>query len=140
MLPNLTDLKHFNILGSCGMHSVIYSKKIRQNMMDNYKDILFKIKDWDLNANLLKNRYAYYKCLCYQLFPETENSQYWNISHPILYFLGKVGKISFKIFKLNKEVEPGTSTLYGLSQSIIFILAIIFIYLVVTITKKVTEK
>jgi hypothetical protein len=135
MLPNINNLKHFNNLKSCGMHCVIYSKKNRLNIMDNYNDILFKYKDWDTNANFLKNRYAYYKCLCYQLVTETENSQYWNNSNPILYFLAKVGKIIFKIFKLDKQVEPGYSIIYGFSQSIPFILTIIFIYLVVTIIK-----
>lgn len=135
MLPNITNSKHFNILQSGGMHSVIYSKKIRLNIMDNYKDILFKYKDWDFNANKLKNRYGYYKCLCYQLFPETENSKYWGNSNPILYFLGKISKIIIKILKLDIKTEPGTSIIYAFSQSIIFILAIIFIYLVVIILK-----
>jgi hypothetical protein len=75
MLPNINNLKHFNTIGSMGMHCVIYSKKIRQNIMNNYKEVINNVKDWDLNANYLKNRYTYYKCLCYQLFPETENSQ-----------------------------------------------------------------
>ena len=44
MLPNLSNLKHFIILLSGGMHSVIYSKKMRQNMMNNYKDIIFNVK------------------------------------------------------------------------------------------------
>jgi len=136
MLPIITNLKHFSIIGSLGTHSVIYSKKIRQNMMNNYKDILYKYKDWDLNALSIKNRYGYYKCLCYQLFPETENSKYWGNSNPILYFIGKFEKYSLKKLKLDKQVEPGYSILYGFSKSIIFILAIIFIYFIVTMIKK----
>ena len=140
MLPNLSNLKHFIILLSGGMHSVIYSKKMRQNMMNNYKDIVFKYRDWDLNANSIKNRYVYYKSICYQLFPQTENSQYWGISNPIVYFLMSISKIIIKLHKLDKQVEPGYSILYGFSQSIIFILAIIFIYLVVTSIKKSQKK
>jgi hypothetical protein len=137
MLPNLSNLKHFHILESIGMHSVIYSKKNRQNVMNNYNDIIFKYRDWDANANNLKNRYAYYKCLCYQLVTETENSQYWGIRNPILHFLiNTCSKKIFKLLKLDKKVEPGYSILYGFSKSIIFILAIIFIYLVVTIINK----
>jgi len=137
MLPNITDLKHFNNISSGGMHSVIYSKKNRQNMMDNYNDIIFKYKDWDTNARNQKNRYAYYKCLCYQLFPETENSKYWNISHPIVHFISsKFGKYFIKILKLDTQVEPGYSIFYGFSESIIFILAIIFIAIIVIIIKK----
>ena len=140
MLPNITNLKHFYNISSGGMHSVIYSKKNRQNMMDNYNDIIFKYKDWDLNAQFIKNRYVYFKCFCYQLCTKTENSKYWNISHPFMNFISNFSKCLFKILKLDKQVEPGYSILYGFSQSIIFILAIIFIYLVVTITKKVQKK
>jgi hypothetical protein len=136
LLPNLSNLKHFHNLGSVGTHSVIYSKKIRQNMMDNYKNIIFKYRDWDTNANLQKNRYVYYKCLCYQLVTETENSQYWGMAQPINILGLKLLKCFYKIVKLDKKTEPGYSILYGLSQSIIFILAIIFIYLVITIIKK----
>jgi len=136
MLPNITDLKHFNIIISGGTHSIIYSKKNRQNMMDNYNDIIFKYKDWDLNANYQKNKYVYYKCLCYQLFPETENSKYWNISHPILHFFAKIFINLIKILKLNKQVEPGYSILYTISQSIIFILAIILIAIIVINSRK----
>ena len=136
MLPNLPNLKHFNILLSGGMHSVIYSKKMRQNMMNNYKDIIFKYRDWDANAQYLKNRYTYYKCLCYQLVPETENSKHWGMGHPIYILASNVSKCFYKILKLDKKTEPGYSILYGFSKSIIFIVAIIFIYLVVTIIKK----
>ena len=97
-------------------------------MMNNYKDIIFKYKDWDLNAQYIKNKYVYYKCLCYQLFPETENSQKWGGSNPIVYFLMSIcGRKIIKLIKLDKKVEPGTGIMYGFSKSIIFILAIIFI-------------
>jgi hypothetical protein len=137
ILSNLSNLKHFHILGCGGTHSIIYSKKMRQNMMDNYKDIIFKYKDWDLNAQYIKNKYTYYKCLCYQLFPETENSKKWGGSNPIAYFLmSTCGRKIIKLLKLDKKVEPGYSIMYAFSKSIIFILAIIFIYLVVTTIKK----
>ena len=132
MLPNITNLKHTNLLSSGGTHSVIYSKKNRQNTMDNFKDIIFKYKDWDLYAQHQKNRYAYYKCLCYQLFPETQNGQKWGGSNPIVYFLMTIcGKKMIKLFKLDQKVEPGYSIFYGFSKSIMFILAIIFIYFII---------
>jgi hypothetical protein len=140
MLQNLSNLKHLHNLKSMGTHSIIYSKKNRQNIMDNYNDVLFKYKDWDFNTNLQKNKYVYYKCLCYQLFPETENSKNWLNFNQVLHFLSKITKIIIKILKLDKKTEPGTSIMYAFSQSIIFILTIIFIYLVVTITKKVPKK
>jgi len=132
MLPNITNLKHFYNIVSVGTHSVIYSKKIRQNMMNNYKDILFKYKDWDTNAYCQKNKYVYYKCLCYQLVPETENSQYWGNSNLIF----KIEKYLFKKLKFDKQVEPGYSILYGFSKSIIFILAIIIILIIISIKNK----
>jgi len=136
MLPNISNLKHFSHILSVGTHSVIYSKKMRQNMMNNYRDIIYKYKDWDLNVNNQKDKYVYYKCLCYQLFTETENSKYWNISHPILHFFAKIFINLIKILKLNKQVEPGYSILYTISQSIIFILAIILIAIIVINSRK----
>ena len=137
MLPNLSNLKHFIILLSGGMHSVIYSKKMRQNMMNNYKDIVFKYRDWDANAQYIKNRYTYYKCLCYQLVPETENSKHWGMGHPIYILASNVSKCFYKILKLDKKTEPGYSILYGFSQSIIFILTIIFIVIIIRKNKKI---
>jgi hypothetical protein len=137
LLPIFSNSKHFNILSSGGTHSIIYSKKNRQNMMNNYQDIIFKYKDWDLCAQYQKNRYTYYKCLCSQLITETENSKKWGGSNPIIFFLtSKCGMLLLKILKMDKQIEPGYSIFYGFSKSIPFILAIIFIYLVFTIIKK----
>lgn len=135
MLPNITNSKHLNNIKSLGTHSIIYSKKNRLNIMDNYNDILFKHRDWDTNSNLQKKRYIYYKCLCYQLFPETENYKDWSTfsSFPICI---KITKTIIKILKLDKQIEPGYSIVYAFSQSIILILVIVFIANIIKKTKK----
>lgn len=51
-------------------------------------------------------------------------------------FISNFSKCLFKILKLDKQVEPGYSILYGFSQSIIFILAIILIAIIVINIRK----
>jgi len=98
---------------SCGNHSVIYSKKIRNKLLKiNQKNI----SDWDYYniIHFVKNRYCYYKPLCYQLFTDTNNSSQWGINtifkHIVKYcnFLIHI----FKYFNMDKNPEPGFSYFY----------------------------
>ena len=125
----------------CGIFALIEETKVdpknENDVLNNYKDIIFKYRDWDANAQYIKNRYTYYKCLCYQLVPETENSKHWGMGHPIYILASNVSKCFYKILKLDKKTEPGYSILYGFSQSIIFILTIIFIVIIIRKNKKI---
>ena len=73
------DFYNHRTMYSSGTHSVIYSKKFREKTKNT-------IDDWDVHLNLQSNRYMYYTPLCYQLFPETDNSKHWGDCHFILYF------------------------------------------------------
>lgn len=66
--------KHKITLGTLGAHSVIYSSKFRENTLTNN---VLGISDWDEFLNSHFDRYMYFEPLCYQPFPETENSKYW---------------------------------------------------------------
>lgn len=118
------DLYNYRVL-STGMHAVIYSYKNRINTL-NYKQEL--IKDWDIYNFQNINRFTYYIPLCYQLFYETENSKVWakdiNI---VLYLLSKVLLNIFKLVKLDKQIEPGTTIFYYISKYLLWIIIVIII-------------
>ena len=114
---------YLNIL-SLGTHSVIYTRKIREEIISQNQ---YEIVDWDKEI-LSKKRFCYYKTLCYQLFPETENSKEWfEYGHLTLL------KFILKKLELDKKVEPGYSNCLLFSK---YSLLIIILIIVVTISSK----
>jgi GR25 family glycosyltransferase involved in LPS biosynthesis len=116
------DTLSLRVHASVATHATVYSKSFRERMLNtNFKH--FPIYDWDAILSIQElymfNKYAYYKPLCYQLFPNTENKSTW--SNFITDFI-------INILKLDKQHEPGTSILYFLSKlfSFFIIIAIIF--------------
>lgn len=114
------DKNHYVNILSLGTHSVIYTKKIRDEIISQNQ---YEIEDWDKEM-LTKKRYTYYKTLCYQLFPETENSKQW-LEYGHLTFL----KFILKKLELDEKVEPGYSycLLFSKYSSLIIILVIVVI-------------
>ena len=110
---------------SMGMHSVIYSKLMREIILN---DNIQNIKDWD--AYLSFNKLQYYTPLCYQLFPETENSKNWGENYGVFKFLMILPKYIIKILKLNNQVEPGYSIMYIFSKLFFWFLLFLLIYLI----------
>jgi hypothetical protein len=96
------ELKHYINILSLGAHSIIYSRKMRDDFLSTKKQ--HNIKDWD-EEMMKQTRYSYHENLCYQLFPQTENSKYW------LDYFGhtKILKYALKEMKLDKQIEPGYS-------------------------------
>jgi len=123
--------KHYNLLLSSGTHGSIYSKKLRDTMMETVQ--FNKITDWDLHTNLFCNRYIYEKPLCYQLFNDTENSKYW------IDFLGISTLIRkyMKHLKLDKQAEPGYSICYTNSRKRIYYILIVIIIIILFYINKV---
>jgi len=122
---------------SAGTHSTIFSKKIREDLLNIDQK---KINDWDLYNNYAYiNRYAYYKPLCYQLFTETENSKYWgknSLFKPLLIFLANIVKNIFKFLNMNKKPEPGFTYFYNLSKILFYILLLLSIYIIILLKSK----
>lgn len=109
-----------NIGFSGGAHAIIYSKDVRNTLLHS------EIADWDVELIKYIN-YIYYKPLCYQLFPLTENQKHWGDFNPITMLCGKLLVFLIKILQLDTQAEPGYSIMYSLSTMIpIIILAIIF--------------
>jgi len=122
--------KHYTLCISTGTHASIYSKKLRDNIIDNVP--IDRISDWDLYTNLNCSRYIYEEPLCYQLFPDTENSKYWG---------GNLFGISplrnyLKYYELDTKTEPGYSACYTNSRKRIFYILIVLILIIIFYTHK----
>jgi len=105
-------------------HAVIYSKSFRDNMLKQ-KFAKGYMYDWDLfiQSNMF-NRYAYYKPLCYQIFPKTENRSKWD------FFMTE---IVIDLLNLENNHEPGTSILYLFSKIFSGFILVLLIYMVVCV-------
>lgn len=129
--PYTIDLKHFINILSMGTHAVIYTKKNRETLLNvNQENII----DWDYNSFTHSRRYMYCEPLCYQLCPDTENSENWGTTSYFLYILAQVVKKILKIFKLDTQVEPGYSFFYTFSTLFTFILLILILVIVYKIS------
>ena len=106
-----------------GTHAIIYTNEIRKTILDIP---ISDINDWDGFLNRFNiNKFSYYRPLCYQLFPVTENSNNW-FSKNINLIIRKI----IILLKLDIQCEPGYTICYILSISIIFIIFII-LYLII---------
>lgn len=125
-IPNIdTSL----LLFSGGTHACIYSKEFIKNINNNHENI----NNWDhyLNFNYFGKRYMHNKLLCYQLFPETENSKEWYMQNNKLNFLklSNSGYPLLNLFKLNERYDIGYPFFYSLSIINLFIILIILYYI-----------
>jgi hypothetical protein len=124
---------HINIL-STGSHAVIYTKSSRNDFLSKKTPNLY---DLDIYQNIYWGikRYVYYKPLCYQLFPTTENSEKW----PSFFGFNPI-KIYIKYTNLDKKAENGFSYSYFMAKIngylLILFLIILIIFLLVFIYKK----
>lgn len=124
---------NYLLLGG-GSHSVIYTKPVRQRILKTDASV---IHDWDIFLNSYITRYYYYMPLCYQLFPETDNQQYWGIHNPI-YHLFSYPMISlYRFLELDRKAEPGFSIFYYLSVIplyMIILLVFLILFFIMSLT------
>ena len=111
------------------MHSVIYSKKFIEETLKRDQS---SIDDWDIDSNWKVDRFTYYKPLCYQTFPLTENRKSWFGSEILLYIID----IIFRALNLNREIEPGYTIFNIISKLLFFIPAFILGYILVINLKR----
>ena len=125
------DGYNYRNICSTGTHSVIYSKKFREKIINKNQDI----NDWDVYLKSFPS-YIYYTPLCYQLFPETDNSKHWGDHNFILSFMGLFVRFIIKITNLDKSISA-YSYLYFVSKLwILLFLFIIWILLTFFISLK----
>jgi hypothetical protein len=130
-LPCTLDSKHFINICSGGTHAVIYTKKNRERLLEvNQKDIT----DWDWYSFTHLRRYTYCEPLCYQLFPDTDNSNNWHKDNYIFHMMSKLAKKILKLFKLDTQIEPGYSIFYILSKVFAFTIIILILVIIYKIS------
>jgi hypothetical protein len=132
-MPYTFDGNNYRSLASIGTHACVYSKKNREEILKKEKK---NITDWDIYNCFHSRRYTYYIPLCYQLFPNTENSNNWGINNYVLYLLGLITKKIFKLFKLDNQIEPGYSFFYIFSKIFFLIILFLILFIVYIIFKK----
>jgi len=71
----------------------------------------------------------YYTPLCYQLFPETDNSKYWGDQNIILYLMGLFARFIVKITGLDKSTNAYSLFYFVSKLWILLFLIIIWILL-----------
>jgi hypothetical protein len=135
-----TTEDHLRILYAGTTHAVIYSEACRELYLSEPRDAFV---DWDqYNDKHYTIKYAYYKPLCVQTFPKTENRGNWTYNfasflHTFLtYFIDK----SITLLNLHKSPEPGTSIFYFLSTFLSGSLFVLFIYLVILLFRAVANQ
>lgn len=125
------DYYNYKTILSIGTHSVIYSKKFRDKVKGR-RDI---INDWDAYLKL-QNGFAYYTPLCYQLFPDTENSKHWGDHNIILYNMALLARFFMKIIRLDKSIAAYSYFYFVSKLWILLFLFIIWILLTFIISLK----
>lgn len=125
--PNVCNIKFPHVLLNGLAHSVIYSQKSRNIILEKYKEVShikylgFECHDIWYN-DFLNKRYFYYKPLCFQPFTMTENRKLW--SNIFIDFI-------LDFFKLDLEPIIGMNKYYMLIYIIyIFIFIILLIVLI----------
>ena len=117
---------HTNInLMSSGTHSVVYTYSARLELM---KKKVIPVFDWDIYNNCFSciRRYVYKQPLCYQLFPETENSKNW----PSLFGFDPV-KLYIKYNNLDTQLENGYTNTYIFAKILGYLLLCFIIYIII---------
>ena len=118
--------KHNILLFSTGTHANIYTEKTRKEIIKNFNNNIDADIDDYLNKKYFLKRYTYYKPLCYQLFPETENSNNW--WNPL--GIATLFKKYLKFLNLDKKCEPGYKYSYFISKILFYLILIFIIYII----------
>jgi hypothetical protein len=96
---------HNRVFASIGTHSCIYPKKYIKDLVYNIPQNI--VTDWDLHTAIRSRQYKYYKTLCYQTFPQTENQKNWG-GNTFLHFILENTNIRFiRLLHLDTTPQPG---------------------------------
>ena len=121
---------HLRTFIQMGSHSIIYSRKVREQILKIDKDT---ITDWDVNISLFlrPTSYCYKSPLCYQTFPVTDNQKTW----PNYFGLKKILIFFIQLVKLDKQPSPGFEIGYVVSDIVFYLIVFVFLYVCYKITK-----
>jgi hypothetical protein len=124
-VPYIFNTNHCINVVSTGSHACVYTKSNREKILKEKEE---NIKDWDTYNCFNSRRYGYYTPVCYQLFPETENSKNWGYETFLFSILAIIPKKIFKWLNLDTQVEPGYSFFYLFSNIMFYIVLFIIFY------------
>ena len=115
--------------------SIIYNRNIQLDIIKNYKN---NYKHWDVFITLYYKNYFYKHPLCYQIFPETNNKQYWMYDNILKTPMTLIMNLLIKKLKLDIQPNPGYKVVYKICFIFNYILfMIIFILLVYYLIKNI---
>ena len=117
MHPCSANMKHYWYKG-CIAHSVIYSQAYMTEYIKHYKTMSCLS---DTFWNKYKQNYCFYKAICFQLFPRTENSKIWS---KYIDFVG----IKQKVFDADKTHEHLYPFMYNFAKSWYMFVILFIIY------------
>jgi hypothetical protein len=124
VLPGSWDFAHYKCIRAWSMHSVIYSKKVRQTAFQ------IQYGHWDKIVQIdVPNRYMYRIPLCYQTYPLTENRQMW--SQTDSYFNAFAKNAGITLFRLDRSPEPGFTINYVSAKAMWLVLLVLLILVLV---------
>ena len=121
--------KHRVAVVKGGTHACIYTKSIREQLMQT---TIKQISDWDIYTNHHVKQYMYFIPLCYQLFPETENSKHWKYFP----FLTEMNKWTKGVMNMDTTPIPGFQYYYWFSLIVFFILLLIVLYVAYFVARR----
>lgn len=138
LYPCDITLKHHKYLLKGGTHALIYNNTFINETLNTPQN---EILGWDCYTNNIGGL-CYYKPLCYQLFPETENQKHWVIESEntfnnilytplnkyISYFIVNFGIWLLLIMNLDKSETPGYFIMYTLAIGFFYLFAFVFFY------------
>ena len=129
------DFYNYKLLFGGTAHAVIYSKFNRELILNKNQT---EMPDWDVNNVSTYPCYTFYKPLCYQTFPITENQQNWKNIYNYYYYncIYDCGIYCLKLLKLNIQPEPGFTIIYLFSKLLYLIFIIFIIFLIYNNIKK----
>lgn len=110
---------HLSIISTCS-HGVIYNVKYIDFFINKYNEGFDAMCDsiWNMH-NIIK--YKYYKPICFQTFPMTENIQNWSLSKLAIFFINMIN--------LDKCHQPGYTVLNILSYIIPVIICVFYLFI-----------
>ena len=131
--PSLTN--HYKTIQRGAAHSVIYNDLfIEKVLKENIQHV-----DWDLYMNKLNCGYMYYKPLCYQYIPETDNSKSWGDNSYLDKFISKIVFKTYQLLGMDRSVTPGYPLIYIFSKLLFWIIAIIVAVSIFYVTKQIKQ-
>jgi hypothetical protein len=128
------NFTHYWPVLSGGTHAVIYNMKIRDIIINTKQQTIL---DWDEFCIWNNYKYTYYTPLCYQLFPETENSKSWGKNNSnLINYCKQLGPKIIRLLNLDKQVEPGYTIVYIFSKLIFWVIIVLILYFIWYLFKK----